>query len=94
LIPIANNLVLKRYKIGEVILGQGDDVDCMRIINYGRVKLAVAVARTRDVAPHVQLKESQKALKPFNCGLSDYSGHEKSKVPNTVDQKKPISKEY
>lgn len=41
LIPIANNLILKRYKIGEVILRTGDDVDCMRIINHGRVKVSI-----------------------------------------------------
>ena len=67
---MANNIIQKKYKMGDVILRQGEDVLTMQIISQGRCRLAVGVAATKSIVSSTAIKGSGIPLKGFKTGLS------------------------
>jgi len=73
LIPLANNLTAKEYKIGEIIQAADDSVSTFRIILRGRCKVILGVLRENNLDPPVTLHGRMASVKPLKAGTVDYS---------------------
>ena len=65
LIPLANNLSVKVYKIGEVILKEGETPSEFSIISAGKVKVVKEITASRILTPANFAKGRVSALKGF-----------------------------
>ncbi len=49
LIPIANNLTQKIYKLGDVIINHGQNLDRFQIVSQGRCKVIYPFKRKTEI---------------------------------------------
>lgn len=69
LIPVANNMVSRTYKMGETILKEGETPKEFCIVAQGVVKIVKETIISRPLNPLIFAKGRIPALKNFNCGL-------------------------
>jgi len=73
LLPLANSLVKKTYKYGEVVVSAGEEIDRFRILINGRCKLLFGNLRAAPSELESGRFTPHSPSNHFNTGLSDYS---------------------
>jgi len=68
LIPIANNLTQKIYKLGDVIVNHGQHLDRFQIVSQGRCKALLELSRKVETKTTVFTRGTPAAHRMFTVG--------------------------